>query len=320
MARQALAAGPLLDRCFQSAVGAGKRVRRETDFGAGAVSVSSAAVELASKIFADLSERRALLLGAGANGELTARILADRGIGELWIANRTPERARVLAETLGGVAVGFDRLDEVLEKADIVITSTGSDRPIIDRVRMERVMKRRGSRPIALIDIAVPRDIDPAVARLDHCFLTNIDDLTRIIDQNQANRERHIGHARRVIEDEVDRFGRWFAALALGPVIRGLHDRFDGFLRRAVELEPGRFSDEEWPRVEEFTRSLLRKILHGPTTVLRERGSDGLPDPNRVRAVRELFGLQAEEEPATTRPASGGERGNESRIPDRDPK
>ena len=321
------AAGPLLDRCFQSAVGAGKRVRRETELGSGAVSVSSAAVELASKIFADLGQRTALLLGAGSNGELTARILVDRGIGELWIGNRTPERARDLAEDLAARAVSFEDLDEVLDRADIVIASTGSERPILDRARMEGVMKRRGSRPIVLIDIAVPRDVDPAVGRLDHCFLTNIDDLTRIMDQNRANRERYVGHARRVVEEEVDRFARWFGALALGPVIRGLHDRFDRCLQRAIEQERGRFSAEEWPRVEEFTRSLLRKILHGPTTALRERGIDGLPDALRVEVVRQLFELETgegddalPEEAVPRMEPSIGDRGDESRIPDRDPK
>ncbi len=296
--------GALLDRLLTSAIHAGKRVRAETDLGTGAASVSAAAVELASKIHGDLSRHTALLVGAGENGELTARILADKGVGRLLVVNRTFERARDLAESLGGRAVPFEEIGKALEEADVVIGSAAAPRPIVDRAAMQRVLRTR-KRPVVLVDIAVPRNFDPAIGELDNAFLYHIDDLTRIIDQNLADRARNVPRAERIVEEEVRRFETWHRSQGVGPIIRELSDHFEHVLQQAIDRHRQQFSPAEWERVEIFARSVLKKILHGPVSRLRD-GANGHPGPQDARVLADLFGLRPDE--------------NHAHDPDRDPK
>ncbi|MBI4617754.1 MAG: glutamyl-tRNA reductase [Planctomycetes bacterium] len=307
--RSALAAetaGAYLDRLFQTAVSTGKRVRAETDLGAGAASIGSAAVELATRIFGRLTDRTVLLLGAGENGLLTARLLAERRVGRILIANRTLEKAARVAEELGGRAVPWEEIPAALALADVVIGSTGAPDPVLDKATIERAASRRSNRPTLFIDIAVPRDIDPAAGRLDSSFLYNIDDLTRVVDQNLAGRAKHIPRAERIVDEELARFRGWEADSEIVPVIQALQRHFEDALVRASERQKRQFTDEEWPRVEVFVRSLIKKILHQPITRLKDPEPNGVPRNLRIEVLRDLFGFG--ENASTERPHAGAPR------------
>ena len=301
--------GPVLDRLFRQALEVGKRVRRETDIGAYAVSVSFAAVELAKKIFGPLEGRAALIVGAGETGELTMRHLKSAGANELWVANRTPAAAEALATELGGRAVGLDALPTALAKVDVVISSTGAPEPLIRRPVIERAMKERKGRPLFLVDIAVPRDVEPAAGHVYNVFLYDLDDLARVVAGNRERREVEAELAGTIVGDEVVRFQQWFESRDAVPTIVALKERVDTLREGETERlmkKLDHLSERDKALVAQYGETLANKILHGPLSQLRHVGA-GERGVALAGALRYLFRLDEASGSAVT----GGGEGEE---------
>jgi glutamyl-tRNA reductase len=264
--------GTLTNRLFHSAFAAGKRVRAETGVGEGAVSVSYAAISLAKKIFGRLKDRNVLILGAGEMAKLTGVHLQAQEVGQIAIASRTLLPAQALAARLGGHAVPWDALNEALAAADIVVTATGSPEPVLTRARLEEAMRPRRSRPLFIIDIALPRDVEPAAGNLDQVFLYNIDDLQAIVTANLARRDGELMRAEAIVEEEVARFTSWMQSREIVPTVVALRQRFEA-IRQAelTRLEPkmSGLSPDARARVDEITRLIVEKLLLTPTEQLK---------------------------------------------------
>jgi glutamyl-tRNA reductase len=287
------AAGPVINHVFRTALRAGKRARTETAINEYATSISHVAVELASQIFDDLGQKRALLIGAGEMAELAAKNLVDNGVGGLLVVNRSQGRAAVLAKQFGGEALGWERLTQALLQADIVITSTAAPHAILRPETVSAAMRMRRNRPLFLIDIAVPRDIDPAVGDLNNVFLYDIDDLEQVAEANLAQRRREIPRVQNIINEEVTEFWAWFRARDVVPTIVDLRKHVD-FIRE-MELEWAmrkleHLSDEERDVVLAFSQRLVNKILHQPTVRLKQRADD-CEAYRYTDAIRDLFGI-----------------------------
>jgi glutamyl-tRNA reductase len=270
-AQAAGSTGPSLNKLFQAAFSAAKRVRSETRIGENAVSLASATVSLARRVYSDLSAQTALMVGAGEMIALTARHFLSAGVKRMVIANRTLERAQVLAAELKAHAVGLDTLDQELAQADIVISCTASAVPLITKSAAEAAIRARRRRPIFMVDLAVPRDIDPAVSDLEDVYLFSIDDLQQLIDDNRQQREVAAGGARLVIEQEVARFLAESRAKDAGPAIRVLRDQAEGIRLNTLEqarrlLAAGKSPDEV---MVYLANTLTNRLLHAPTQALR---------------------------------------------------
>lgn len=288
------AVGPFLSRLFSSGFAAAKRVRSETAIAEGTVSVSSIACELAEKIFGELKGRRALLIGAGEMGESAAKTLAKTG-AELVILNRSPERAKALAEEIDGVGRSLDALVEELLKADVVISSAGSDGYLLDERLMREVIRARRHRPLFLIDIAVPRNIDPRVGDYDGVFLYDVDDLKGVADENLAKRRRETIAAERILQEEVESFLEWKRGLSAKPTIIALRSRFEAVVREELQRTLPRLSslsDADRKTLERMGSSIVNKLLHPPLKELKGSGDD----PMLIEAAHRLFELEAAEE------------------------
>ena len=288
------ATGPISNRLFREALAAGKRVRTETQIGRSRVSVSTVAVELAAGMLGDLATRRVLVIGAGENGELTAKALREHGVHTVFVANRRYDRAISLAERFGGSAVRFDDLPAELERTDIVVSSTGSPHQIVGREELELVASNRGDRPLVMIDIAVPRDIDPSVRGLPGIALYDMDDLERAVARNLDVREAEAARARSLIDQDVERFEAWLATLDVVPTISALRERGEQVVQQVLRENEARWeslSEADRERLGAMARALVNRLLHEPT--LRLKGSVGEDDSYRyVHALRELFGLE----------------------------
>jgi glutamyl-tRNA reductase len=287
------AAGPVLDRLFRQALEVGKRVRTETEIGAWAVSVSYAAVELAKKIFGPLEGRSALIVGAGETGELTLKHLKGAGVGTLLVANRTEGTARQLADAMGGRALGLGGIEAALAKVDIVLTQTGASEPVLKRALIERVMKARHGRPLFLIDIAVPRDIEAECGSVYNVFLYDIDDLGRVVTGNRERRAEEAERALEIVQAETARFTRWFEGLEAVPTIVALRERFEAVRAQETGKVLGRLehlSERDRKLVEQYGEALVNKLLHGPSAQLRHLGS-GDRSVQLAGALRYLFRL-----------------------------
>jgi glutamyl-tRNA reductase len=291
--------GPILNRLFRGALAAGGRVREETSIGEKGVSIPSVAVELARRTLGDLSERRVLVVGAGETAELVARALVARGVATVFVANRHYDRAIGLAQNFGGEAVRFEELPEQLEAADIVVSATNSPHHIVERDELEQVMGAREGRPLLLVDIAVPRDIEPACREIAGVSLHDIDDVQQIVERNASGREAEAQRAEPILAAEQDRFERWLASLEVVPTIASLRERGDEVVRRVLAENEGRWeslSDADRERLETMAKALVSRLLHEPT--LRMKRSAGSDEAYAyVSALRELFGLDAETEP-----------------------
>jgi len=284
--------GTLLNRCFSQAFSTAKRVRNETGIAEGTVSVSSVACGLAQKIFGNLEGRRTLLLGAGEMGEAAARSLRQTGTN-LHVVNRSDERAEALARACGGRAVPYEQLATELAEADVVIASTASPQFILTPTLMKSVARTRRHRPLFIIDIAVPRDVDPRVGNMDNVFVYDVDDLRQVAEENLAVRAREAAQAERIIEEEVESFISWRRSLELAPTIVALRKRFgqvaEEELRRALPRLQG-IGDSDRAVLEAMSRSLVNKLLHQPMTELK--AGAGQPDGALlIDAVRRLFAL-----------------------------
>ncbi|MDE3095373.1 MAG: glutamyl-tRNA reductase [Chloroflexota bacterium] len=289
---EAHGAGPVLGALFHRALAAGKRARSETGVGRNATSISSAAVELARRTFGDLRASRVLLVGTGKMGELAAKNLLARGVGGLAVAGRTPERARKLALECGS-AVALSELEEALPRSDIVISCTSAPHHVIRREMVERVMRGRRGRPLFLIDIAVPRDIDPAVAAVPGVRLYNVDDLETAVAANVRARRVEAHAAARIVEAEAAGFAAWLAARRAVPTIAALHERAEAIRRAELARTSSvlrRLPDADRVRIESLTLALEKKLLHHAITRLRAEAEAG-DGREADRAVRALFAL-----------------------------
>ena len=290
--------GTLLGRCFTQAFSTAKRVRNETGIAEGTVSVSSIACELAKKIFGNLDGRRTLLLGAGEMGESAARSLRQTGT-KLHVINRSEERAQALARACDGRAVPYEQLTTELAEADVVVASTASPKFILTPQLMKSVVRTRRHRPLFIIDIAVPRDVDPRVGNMDNVFVYDVDDLQQVAEENLAVRAREAAQAEQIIEEEVESFLTWRRSLELAPTIVALRKRFGQVADEEVQRALGRLQgldESQRSVVEAMSRSLINKLLHQPMTELKAGAGD--PDGALlIDAVRRLFGL-VEEDPA----------------------
>ncbi len=292
--------GSVLSRCLERAFGVAKRVRTETTIARGAANVSSVAVELASRVFGDLRGKSVLVVGAGKMSSLAAKHLYASGAEQIVVTNRSPEKAEALAAEVDGVAKPWSDLEGLLVDADVVISSTGAREPILTRALFKKVTKARRWRNMVVIDIAVPRDAEPAINELDGVFLFNIDDLDKVVQANLAERAKAADHAGKIVEHEAGQFEHWLRTQGVVPTIRALRDKFaqvaDGEVQKAVE-RLGRKElnrDQQRELVQELTRLVINKLLHHPTTVLR--GADPAAAAQLATAVCELFGLDPAEE------------------------
>ncbi len=285
--------GALTNRLFNAALSTGKRVRAETALGSSRVSVPSVAVGLAREVLGDLRQRHVLILGAGETSELTAQALADQGAGTIFLANRRADRALSLAERFGGSVVGLDDLPEQLILADIVVSSTASPHPIVGCEELELVLTERRGRPLLLIDIAVPRDIEPGCGDLDGVTLYDIDDLQGVVARNLSNRSEEIPRAEEIVEEEIQRFARWLGQLEVLPTVSALREHGDAIVEQVLAENDGRWesvSPRDLVRIEALARTIANRLLHEPT--IRLRSLSEARSHASLQVVRELFGLQ----------------------------
>jgi len=287
-AAEAQTVGPVLNRLFHSSFAVGKRVRSETALGSGAVSVSYAAASLAKKIFGDLRGRSVAVVGAGEMGKLTARHMKSHGVHAVTIVSRTMAHAARTAEAIGGASASpWDELDTVLGAADIVITATGAAAPILTRSHVEAVMRPRRNRPLFIIDIAVPRDVDPAAGEIEQVFLYNIDDLQKFVQKNLSSRTGEIERADAIVNEEIGKFLASQHSRKAAPAITALRKHFyavrDSELLR-LEGKLAALSPESRETLERFTRLVLEKLLHEPTEQLK-----ALPDQETQAAYTEVL-------------------------------
>lgn len=294
--------GPLSNRLFAAALSTGKRVRTETGIGSSRVSIPSVAVDLALSKLGGLEDRHVVVLGAGETSELTARALAEQGAGTFFVANRHADRALSLAQRFGGTVVGLDGLPEQLLRADIVLCSTSSPHPIVGCEELEQVMRERRERPLLLIDIAVPRDIEAACGELQGVSLYDIDDLQAVVARNLSMRAEEAPRAQEIVEEEIHRFARWLGQLETLPTVTALREHGNELVEQVLAENSGRWesaSPRDLARIEAVARAVMSRLLHEPTIRLRsfsdERGHASL------ELVRELFGLR-DDAPAQEQP------------------
>lgn len=294
VARAAGAVQSHLDLLLTRAFAVAKRVRTETAVGSSSVSIASCAVDLAERIFGSLEGKQVCLVGAGKMSELAARHLLARGAGPIFVANRTFERAQSLAARFDGRAIRFDELYEHCEQADIVITSTGAPVAVFRREHGERFLSRRKNRPMFFIDIAVPRDVDPEMNKLDGIFVYDIDDLQEAVSSHTAERGKEATRAEQIIEDEVQRFQAKLQSLHVVPTIVSLQDYVETIRQAELDRVRGRLgqlSAEQEHALEALTRGIVNKILHTPITRLKSAAA-GPEVTTLVEAFKKIFNLQ----------------------------
>ncbi len=290
------ASGQILNKLFHKAFFVAKRIRTETRIASSAVSISYAAVELARKIFGDLQGKSALLVGAGEMAELAAQHLKTSGITDLMVANRTLERAVKLSQELGATPLSLEELDSALVKADIVISSTGAPDPVISADLVRSVMRPRRHRLLFFIDIAVPRDIDPEVNRIENVYLYDIDELKGVIEENMQERQKEAMRAERMVEEEVIKFLSWLSSLEVVPVIRKLQEKAESVRQQELQRSMKYLSslnDQERAAIERLTRSIAEKLIHDPIIYLKK----GVHERDRQKAlasISRIFRLEDE--------------------------
>jgi glutamyl-tRNA reductase len=287
--------GPLLNAVFQHAQKAAKRVRTETGIAEGHVSVSSVAVDYVRQVFDHFGDKTVLVIGAGKMGRLTLRHLRELGPRQILVTNRSPDKATTVAAECGGTATAWERLDDALVRADIVLSTTGAPEPIVSAKRFAAIRGGRAGRPAVILDIAVPRDFDPAIHDGDTTFVFNIDDLKGVREQTLARRRSHVDRAEAIVEQEARRFLDDWGRRKNGPLIARLTAEFEA--RRREVLDPllgrlnGKLSERDRQEIEAAFRLYQNKLLHGPITVLGEATREG-GGPALLDAVRRLYRLE----------------------------
>jgi glutamyl-tRNA reductase len=287
--------GPLLDRTFRMALHAGRRARLETAIGESPASVPAAAAALAQQVFEGLDGRRVVLVGAGRTSELTARNLRSRGATVIAVANRTVERAERLAAALGARAVALEDVAQVLADADVVVSSTSAPGFVLAGDGLEAALRSRRGRPVLFVDLAVPRDVDPALASVDGCFVYDVDDLEAVVSASLEGRRAEAVHAERIVAAEAERFRAWQASLAVVPAIASLRAFAEEIRSSELARVEGKLPESERAVVETVTAQIVNKLLHLPTIRMKEAAvtPDGLVYAD---VVRHLFGLAEEDE------------------------
>jgi glutamyl-tRNA reductase len=284
----------LLDTVITRAFGVAKRVRTETDIGISAVSVSYAAVELAREIFGSLKQQRVMLIGAGKMSELAARHLSRSGVLQILVTNRTEARARDLASLVHGTIVPYEQYRNRLKEIDIVITSSGASGYLLRKDDMKKIIDSRRNRPMFLIDIAVPRNIEPSVNELDNIFLYDIDDLQRVVDENLKGRMDQAAEADKIVAEEVERLESWMRSRQVGPVIVSLQEHLEQIRQSEIDRVKGKLgtlTPQQEQAIEALTRGIVNKIAHGPISQLRKQaGADN--GAAALEAIRNIFRLE----------------------------
>ena len=286
--------GVILNKLFKKAISVAKRVRTETRIAENAVSISYAAVELAKKIFSSLRDKRGMLVGAGEMGELAANYLVSSGIQEIVVSTRNYDRALNLAQTYNGRAVRFENFLEEMGRSDVVICSTGAPDYVIRSEHMQDIIHKRKNRPIFLIDISVPRNIDPAINKIDNVFLYDIDDMHAVVEANRRTRKEEADKGEQIIVEEVETFSKWFKSLEVVPAIVALREKVEDIRRKELERVTDKLrtlSPEEIAAVEGLTNTIISKILHGPLVALKSEAnsSNGLL---YVETIKKIFNLE----------------------------
>jgi glutamyl-tRNA reductase len=285
--------GPMLNRAFQSALGVAGRVRTETAIGRGAASVSSAAVQLAKQIFGTLAGRSAMVLGAGDMAELALECLVNEGIRAALVANRTFERAESLARRHGATAIHYDACWQRLGGVDLLLCSTAAPHPVVLEEHVRPALATRGGRPLCILDIALPRDVDPAVGTLDNVFLYDLDDLRAVVAANLDRRREQLPTAEQLIEREVEKYWQWLAGLAAVPVVTDVRAAMERLREAEVAAALRRLGDvspEQREAIEYLSKALMNKFLHEPSVRLRAAAANGR-GLGIVDAARYLFGV-----------------------------
>ena len=292
-AHQAGKTGKILNRLFQQSFAVAKKVRSDTSISANPVSVAYAAVNLAKQIFADLSEQRILMIGAGETVALAARHLKSQGVKHFTFANRTIERGLELAKELDGKGIELSELPNALVEAEIVISSTASTLPIIGKGMIESTLKKRKNRRMFMVDLAVPRDIEPEVAKLPNIYLYTVDDLREVVSENMDGRRQAAKQAEKIIEQHSNEFVIWLNSLDHEPLMRALRQQTQELSNNELERSIRRIQSGENPEevLQQFARSLSQKFLHRPTIELNDA-----KDENILLAARTLFGITPETE------------------------
>ncbi|MEZ4483626.1 MAG: glutamyl-tRNA reductase [Syntrophotaleaceae bacterium] len=288
--------GVILTRLLHKTFSVAKRVRSETAIASQAVSISYSAVELARKIFGSLQDRTVMMIGAGEMCELAVRHLVNHQTADILVANRTFERALQLAKQFDGRAVPFSDFPDYLPQADIVLASTAASGYLLTRSQVEKVIRRRKNRPMFFIDIAVPRNIEPEVNQVANAYLYDIDDLQKVIDANLKERRKAADKAETIIDQEIGRYQRWLTELELAPTIRELQQHLDNIRRQELDktfAQVKTLGPEERQAIEACTGAMIKKILHQPVTVLKQRRQD-MTGELYLDAARTLFGLDNE--------------------------
>jgi glutamyl-tRNA reductase len=293
-ARDLGVASAALNPLFQKAIAVGKDVMAQTAIAEGRVSVGSVAVDCARRIFEHFNDKTLLTIGAGKMAALVLAGFAQLKPKKLLVCNRDPAKAQSLAERFDGAAAPFEALDEHLVTADVVITSTASTQPIITRARFESLLKTRRYRPIFLIDIALPRDIEPAVGELKNVYLYNVDDLQHVVSTTRSARTGAIDAARAIVREHVDRYVAWHRAREMGPLIDSLYEKHHELARQELARTLAKLpdlSEEQRAQLEELTRRIVNKLLHDPVKALRETGGGGAAHAPYLHALEKLFHL-----------------------------
>lgn len=298
LANECGATGFFMKKLFQTTFHAGKRARSETHIAEGAVSVSYAAVELAQRIFDDLQTKNALVIGAGDTAQLTAKHLKGKGIGSLFITNRTQERAELLAKMVGGTVLPFDSYSNHLSTIDIIISSVNSDRYILNRSDVEKINKSRRTSTLFIIDIGVPRNIDPASKDVENVFLYDLDNLNGMVNENIEKRQAEIPNIREIIAEEIADFYKWHTSLQASPTIAALTEMLEHIRKDEVEKNINRFESKDRELIELVTKRIVNKILHTPIVNLKNGHDESFSErTHKINIVRKLFGLDAKKEP-----------------------
>jgi glutamyl-tRNA reductase len=287
------ATGPLTNKLFRGALATGKRVRTDTAISVGHASVATMAVDLARETIGELDERRVLIIGAGEVAELTAQALHDRGVATLFVTNRRRERARTLAERFGGDTVAFDALPHELESADIVVSSTGSPHHILEAEELAVVMEARAGRPLLLIDLAVPRDIDPACDALPGVTRFDMDGLQAEVDRHKLVRRAEARKAEGIVEAEIQTFATWLGSLEVLPTLAALREHGSAIAEQVLVDNDARWeslSDRDRERLEAVVHSVVKRLLHEPTA--RVKALEPEHRHARLQLLRDLFGLE----------------------------
>jgi glutamyl-tRNA reductase len=296
------ASGPVVRRLLRSAGVAGARARQETAITAGAVSLGYAIVELAKNIFSGLENCRVLLIGAGEIARSVARPLVERGARELVVANRSAERAQQLKEEIPqAVLIPFDGRLGAVREAEVVVASTGAEEPVLTRKQLKEAMSARSTSPLLVVDLGVPRNVEPSAGKIENLFLHTIDSLEHLIQRNLRKRKEEVPHVQEIVEEELNQFRSWYRNLEAEPIVAQLQKQAEKIRQHEVEAALNRFPAETHADLERLTRSLVRKILHHPSNHIRghggQRGANGeaAHDLSRLHLVRELFRLDDED-------------------------